>query len=303
MNNVKPNVIPMKTKRIFNILSIMLAVSIFFYSCEKDETTDKITEEDLAVAEDDALADALFSDIWEAVDHAVKIVDDQLYNAQLKSQEVVVDSCPTITVDHPDTTHWPKVITIDYGETDCIGFYGNTRRGKIVIAITGRYRIEGSQKTVTLVDYYINDIHIEGTKTITNNGRNENKNLTFTVELVDGKITTPNDIVIEREFTRTREWVNGEATGNFWDDVCFITGNAWGVNFKGESCTRTILTPLEWAASCRFIKSGSVESVVGERTPVILDYGEGECDNVATVSKDGEIKTILLRFNPRPGIR
>jgi len=303
MNNVKPNFIPMKTKRIFYILSFVLAGSVLFYSCEKDESAENITEEDLAVAEDDALADALFNDIWETVDHAVQIVDDQLYNAQLKSQEEVVDSCPSITVDHPDTTHWPKVITIDYGETDCVGFYGNTRRGKIMITITGRYRMEGSQKTATLVDYYINDIHLEGTKTITNNGRNENKNLTFTVELAGGKITTPNELVIEREFMRIREWVAGEVTPNRWDDVYFITGSASGVNFRGESYTRTILTPLEWAASCRFIKSGSVESVVGDKTPVILDYGEGECDNVATVSKDGETKTILLRYNPRPRIR
>jgi hypothetical protein len=303
MNNVKPNFISMKTKRIYYILSAVLAGSVLFYSCEKDEPAAKITEEDVAVAEDDALVDALFSDIWEAVDHALQIVDDQLYNAQLKSQEVVADSCPSITVDHPDTTHWPKVITIDYGETDCVGFYGNTRRGKIVIIITGRYRMEGSQKTVTLVDYYINDIHLEGTKTIINNGRNENKNLTFTVELVEGKVTTPNELVIEREFTRIREWVAGEATGSHWDDVYFITGNASGVNFKGESYTRTILIPLEWAASCRFIKSGSVESVVGDRMPVILDYGEGECDNVATISRGGETKTILLRYNTRPGIR
>lgn len=293
----------MKTMRIIYILSMALTASIFIFSCEKDDSAGKITDDDLAVVEDDALTDALFGDIWEAVDQAVQIVDDQLYNARIKSQEVVMDSCPLITVDHPDTTTWPKVITINYGDTDCVGFYGNNRRGMIVITITGRYRMEGSQKTVTLVDYYINDIHIEGTKTITNNGRNENKNLTFTVELVDGKITTPDSIVIEHEFTRIREWVAGEATPNHWDDVYFITGSASGINFRGESCTRTILTPLEWAASCRFIKSGSVESVVGDRTPVILDYGEGECDNVATVSKDGELKTILLRYNPRPRIR
>ncbi len=293
----------MKTKQIFHILSIVLALTVLVYSCEKDESTDKITEEDLAGIEDDALADVLFSDIWESVDHAVQNVDDQLFNAQLKSQVVVADSCPMITVDHPDTTHWPKVITIDYGETGCVGFYGNTRRGMIVITITGRYRMEGSLKTVTLVDYYINDIHIEGTKSILNNGRNENKNLTFSVELVGGRITTPNEIVIERECMRTREWVAGESTPNHWDDVYFITGSSSGKNFRGESYTRTILTPLEWAAACRFIRSGSVESVVGDRTPVILDYGEGECDNVATVSKDGEIKTILLRYNPRPRIR
>ena len=116
MNNVKPKLILMKAKRFFYILTLVLAASVLFFSCEKDESTEKITEDDLAIVEDDALADVLFSDIWEAVDHALQVVDDQLYNAQLKSQVVVPDSCPVITVDHPDTTHWPKVITIDYGE-------------------------------------------------------------------------------------------------------------------------------------------------------------------------------------------
>lgn len=290
----------MKAKRIFYILLIIIAWSMMFYSCEKDESGDKISDEDIALVEDDALTDVLFGDIWEAVDYAEKIVDDQIFNAQSKSQEIVVDSCPTITVDHPDTTYWPKVITIDYGTTDCTGFYGQTRRGKIIITVTGRYRFAGSQKTVNLVDFYINDIHIEGTKTITNNGKNENGNLTYTVELVGGKVTTPNDVVIEREFTRTREWVEGADTPNHWDDVYFITGSATGVNYKGDSYTRTILTPLEWAASCRFIKSGSIQSVVGDRSPVILDYGNGECDNEATLTKDGETVNILLRYNRRP---
>ena len=125
-------------------------------------------------------------------------------------------------------------------------------------------------------------------------------NMTFTIELVGGKVTTPNDIVIEREFTRTREWIAGDKTLNRWDDVYSITGNASGKNFKGESYTRTILIPLEWAASCRFIKSGSIESVVGDKTPVLLDYGDGECDNEATLTKDGETRTILLGYNRRP---
>lgn len=290
----------MKTRKIIYILSFMMVASVLFYSCEKDESGNKLSEEDVALVEDDALADALFSDIYDAVEYAEMIVDNQLYSAQVKSQEIVTDSCPTIMVDYPDTTNWPKVITIDYGDTDCTGFYGQTRRGKIIITVTGRYRMTGAQKTVTLDGYYINDIHVEGTKTVTNNGMNENDNMTFTIELVGGKVTTPNDIVIEREFTRTREWIAGDKTLNRWDDVYSITGNASGKNFKGESYTRTILIPLEWAASCRFIKSGSIESVVGDKTPVLLDYGDGECDNEATLTKDGETRTILLGYNRRP---
>jgi len=290
----------MKTRKIIYILSFVMVASMLFYSCEKDESANKLSKEDVALIEDDALADALFSDIYDAVEYAEMIVDNQLYSAQVKSREIVTDSCPTITVDHPDTTNWPKVITIDYGDTDCTGFYGQTRRGKILITVTDRYRMVGAQKTVTLDGYYINNIHVEGTKTITNNGLNENDNLTFTIELVGGKVTTPNDIVIEREFTRTREWIAGDKTLNRWDDVYSITGNASGKNFKGDSYTRTILIPLEWAASCRFIKSGSIESVVGDRTPVVLDYGDGECDNEATLTKDGETRTIFLKYNHRP---
>ncbi|UCG28950.1 MAG: hypothetical protein JSV24_06210 [Bacteroidales bacterium] len=293
----------MKTKKFFHILSLILTFSVVFISCEKEESGEQITEEDIALAEDDALADALFNDIWDAVENAERIVDDRLFNARKTSSVIVPDSCPTISVDHPDTTFWPKVITIDYGDTNCEGFYGQTRRGKILITVTGRYRHEGSVKTVTLEGYYINEVHIEGIKTITNNGKNDNGNFIFTVELEGGKVTATNGISIEREFLRIREWIAGVETPNRWDDVYLITGSANGVNFMGEEYTRTILIPLEWAASCRFIKSGTVESVISDRSPVILDYGDGECDNEATVTKDGKTRIILLKYNPRPKIR
>ena len=289
----------MKTKRIIHLLSLVLAASFFFVACQKDDVKTGLTDEDVAKAEDDALTEAVFDDIMNSVDNAVIIVDGWIWGGGLKSA-TVSDTCPSITVDHPDSTYWPKVITIDYGDTECEGFYGQTRKGKIIITIDHRYRVPGSVKTVTLDNYYINGIHVEGTKTVTNDGRNASGNLTFTVELVGGKITTPNGIVITRDFSRTREWVGGESTWwNFWDDVYFITGSANGINFKGESYTRTILTALEWAASCRFIKSGSIEIIVGDKSPLVIDYGDGECDNKATVTRDGETREILLKLRPR----
>jgi len=286
----------MKTKNLFYLFLLLTAGIFLLNSCQKNNSG-LLTDNDLAVAEDDALTENVFDDIMNSVDNAVSMVDDQLFGGSFKSL-VVSDSCPTITVDKPDTTRWPKVITIDYGE-GCTGFYGHTRSGMIKITVNGRYRIAGSSRTVELINYYINGIHVEGTKTVTNNGRNDQDHMTFTIELKGGKLTTPDSIVITREFTRTREWVAGENTWNHWDDEYFITGSATGTNFRGESYTRTITNPLEWAASCRFIKSGTIQIEIGDKSPITLDFGNGECDAEATVTKDGETRTIILKYHSR----
>ena len=286
----------MKTKNYLYILSIVLVGAILFQSCEKE--TSSLTDDEIAIAEDDALAESLFDDIFDVAIAAEQLIDGQIYGGTLKSS-VVSDSCPNVTVDHPDSTYWPKVITIDYGD-GCTGFYEQTRSGKIIIRVTGRYRVTGTSRTITLENYYINGIHVEGTKTVTNDGENDEGNICYSIELTGGKITTPDSIVITRESVRTREWVAGSDTWwNIWDDVYFITGQTTGTNFRGVGYSRTIIIPLEWAATCRFIKSGSIDIVVGENDPITLDFGDGECDNEATVSRNGETKTILLRYRHR----
>ena len=286
----------MKTKNYLYILSIVLVGAILFQSCEKETST--LTDDEVAIAEDDALAENLFDDIFDVAIAAEQLIDGQIYGGTLKSS-VVSDSCPNVTVDHPDSTYWPKVITIDYGD-GCTGFYEQTRSGKIIIRVTGRYRVTGTSRTITLENYYINGIHVEGTKTVTNDGENDEGNICYSIELTGGKITTPDSIVITRESVRTREWVAGSDTWwNIWDDVYFITGQTTGTNFRGVGYSRTIIIPLEWAATCRFIKSGSIDIVVGENDPITLDFGDGECDNEATVSRNGETKTILLRYRHR----
>ena len=286
----------MKTKNYLYIFSIIVAGAIFFQSCEKDASD--LTDDEVAIAEDDALAESLFDDIFDVANAAEQLIDGQIYNGTLKSA-VVSDSCPNVTVNHTDSTFWPKIITIDYGD-GCTGLYEQTRSGKIIIQVTGRYRVSGTSRTITLENYYINGIHVEGTKTVTNDGENDDGNICYSIELTGGRITTPDSIVITRESVRTREWVGGSETlWNIWDDVYFITGQTTGTNFRGVAYSRTIITPLEWAATCRFIKSGSIDIAVGVNDPITLDFGNGECDNEATVSRNGETKTILLRFRHR----
>ncbi len=55
-------------------------------------------------------------------------------------------------------------------------------------------------KTVTFENYYFNGIKVEGTKVIENMGYNNNLNLVFSVQLMNGKLTLPEGQTIERSF-------------------------------------------------------------------------------------------------------
>ena len=272
---------------------LMPVVLFLLAACEK--TGERVSMDDV---EDENLTEMLFEDVFASIDEAETAVDGMLFSG-LKSLET--SDCPVITVDRPDTLRWPKVMTIDYGEA-CIKYAGDhtiTRSGKIVITFTGRFRKPGATRTVTMVDYYINGIRVEGVKTIVNTGRNTNGNLEFSVVLSGGKVILPDSTVATREVTRTREWIGGELTPSPWDDQYLVTGNAGGITFSGLEYTRVITTPLSIDRACRFITSGIVEITTGDNPAVILDYGDGTCDALASVTIDGVTREIILRHNHR----
>jgi hypothetical protein len=281
----------MKTK----IFLMIAALAMFsFTSCNKESEIDQTT---LDLADDDVVSDAVFEDVFNTVDHADIILDNYQKGSYAKSN-ALSDSCPSVTIDHPDDAVWPKTITIDFG-TLCTGLYENTRSGKIIIEVTGPRLETGSKKTVTFDNYYFNGIKVEGTKVHENIGYNSNQNVVFSVTLTDGKLTLPDGKIIERSFEHQREWIAGLFTRNIWDDECLITGTATGVTLKGVSYSHTITTALYWKRVCKFVVSGVVKIEREEFEPVEINYGEGECDAIAVVSMGGESKEILLKYKHR----
>ena len=125
-------------------------------------------------------------------------------------------------------------------------------------------------------------------------GYNEAGNLWFTIE-VQGLITLAgNGATISWNASKEREWVEGSNTWNRWDDVYHITGTANGVRVSGKSWTKEIIIPLRRELVCRFFVSGSVEIIPEGRPARLLDYGDGQCDNLATVTINGRTYTIHL---------
>lgn len=283
----------MKTKFFLMIATLVL---LSYSSCKKDSSL--IEQATIDLADDDAVADAVYEDVFNTADNATIILDGMGKSIDSKSATVITDSCPTITITHPTSEVWPKVVTVDFG-TSCTGINDNTRSGKIIIEVTGPRLQVGSKRTVTFVDYYFNGIKVQGTKVLENMGYNSNQNLVISVKLTDGKLTLPDGKVIERSVEHQREWTAGLLTKNIWDDECLITGTATGKNIDGIAYTNTIITALHWTRACRFIVSGVVKIERDGALPVEIDYGTGDCDAKAVVTRGGESKEILLKNRHR----
>lgn len=274
------------------IVSIALATT----SCKKDE--EEKVDNETTTAQDNALAQNIFDDMKKVVEEAA---DDE-GNTTAKTS-FSFGSCATVSIDPTwsDTATWPKTMTIDFGATNCTGNNGVNRRGKLIVTLSDRFRNSGSILTVLPQSYYVNDHLVEGTKVITNNGRNSSNNLSFTVQVTNVKITFPAGGSTTWESTRTNEWVGGESTTLFThaipgicDDVFLITGSASGISRSGKAYTATITSPLRKEACCRWLVSGVIDIVPSGGLVRTVNFGSGACDNSATITIAGNTFTFAM---------
>jgi len=270
---------------------IIFAISVLiFNSCEKEKNNYSILS-----AQDNAFANNIFDDVYSQVDEASKSTDSELFDSS-SFKMTDTGGCVTISITPFDISTWPKYLTIDYGNSNCLCTDLNYRRGKIVAELSDRYRNVGATHIITFDDYYVNDNHVEGTKTIINNGENQDGNLYFTVIVSNAKITKVDSSVILWEADRIREWINGESTILWiWDDEYLVSGISSGTNTNNEEFTITITQDLDIILSCTWIRSGSLNIDVDNGTPTIfVDYGTGDCDANATAIIDGNSYSFIM---------
>jgi hypothetical protein len=203
--------------------------------------------------------------------------------------------CATVTHDKEAMT-----ITIDFGD-GCEGPDGKVRSGIIFITYTGRLFIPGSVWTITSRGYTVNRKLIEGTKTITNVSANINDPVSFHKLLEGGKVTWPDGTYATREVDKTFTWIRAD---NPLGDEIHVEGEASGTNRRGVAYKVTIVSKIVWKRSCRL--RGVCVPVQGlkvierrEHPDVLVDFGDGECDALVTITKNGESKIVEKDCNLR----
>lgn len=279
--------------RFFILLSIT-ALAIFAFSCKEpeDHDTPPTTQETLTALSEYSLVNKLFSDSFSEADDAAKYSDEQIDGDKSGTKE----GYPIITISPLDATTWPKDITVDYGTTNYLCQDGRSRRGIIHIETTGFYRDPGTVITITFENYYQNDYKVEGTQIVTNQGRNDDQHLVYTVEINNGKVTTPLSKVINYEENTSREWVAGEETIlNICDDNYFITGTQNGMSSDSITYTLTVQNRLDVLVCCRYIRGGILDVDMEGLATITVNYGDGACDENATVSINNTEYPIVMQ--------
>ncbi|MEZ5000555.1 MAG: hypothetical protein R2744_05595 [Bacteroidales bacterium] len=186
---------------------------------------------------------------------------------------------------------FPKEIIIDYGE-DCFTRNGLQITGTVTITISDTIINEGAEITVVYDNVTIGERSVDRETTILNEGMNEDGNWVISTSMLS-TVTYGEDLVITRDYAGEKEWINGFLTPQCFDDQLYQTGGGTITVNDELVFTRTITVPLYIDKSCRFILSGVIEITRGEET-MTIDYGDGECDNIAVVTKDGESEEIEL---------
>ena len=276
----------MKRINLIAVLVVFAAFALILTGCKKND----IELEDNTISQDDAYAESTFENVSDMTDEAYDIGTGNHLKAY-PGNRMFLSECATVIL---DTTVFPRELTIDFGDTNCLCRDGKYRRGKIITTFNGRYHQPGTVITTNFENYFVNDNSVDGFKLITNMGENENGNLYFTI-VVEGIIQREDGSTYNWNSARIREWIQGSNTPNRWDDIYLITGTASGTRPNGLTWEHEIIIPLRVELVCRFIVSGSIELRPVDRPVRLLDYGNGDCDNEATVTINGETYTIYLR--------
>lgn len=280
----------MKTKaKILGVIAA-LAIGLMISSCQKEDNQNNNVpvspQSSVKSASDNATAESVWSGIFKQADNAAR------NTGNLKE---LTGGCPTITIDN--LASYPITITIDFG-TACTCQDGKIRSGIIVAVLSAPYTQAGSVLTINLQDYHeiINgtDYAVTGTETVTNMGPNAAGNLYYDVLVSNAVITSING-TINWNSHRQNEWILGSDTAfDIWDDVYLVTGSADGTNQNGETFEINITSALRVEISCSYIVSGTLEVLTQANPPIIVDYGSGDCDNIATASCYGYTATIYM---------
>ena len=288
---------------------VAVALSIAIFSCSKKEEV----KDDFKFSADEA---GINAKIDVSNDDVSNIVEEQFEatNANSTSGKSVETStsffnlhaCATVTRVPDFGTVVPVgnevKKTIDFGTVGCPMPNGNILRGTIVIKFTFNPSATSHTINYEFVNFYHNAIKLNGNKTFTRTmsvATTNSPSHPIVVMTMDLSATFPDGRVFTRVGTRTREIVEGFSTPQILaDNIYKITGN-WTTTFPSTTVqTSTITTPLLVKMSCMAVNKPlivqGVISFVRNSQTATLDYGSGQCDNIAIFTHNGISYTIII---------
>ncbi len=277
-----------KTNKFSLLVAVVLTMT--FFACN---------DENVVSVQSDTVLDEISDDVeletsYEEVDDLALAGAEYDFSTSGKSEADGRFDCAELTKVNTDDG---VIITIDFGD-GCEGPNGKEIAGILKITKSGNHWIPGSVMSVELIGFSINEVDLEGIRTVTNISESIDDAPVFSIILAGGKATWPDGRFATREVDRTRTLIRG---ANPLGDEIHVEGVASGTSREGNSYEVLILERLVFKRSCRgskkFIPVSGVKQITKGDKVIIIDFGDGTCDNLATMTVGGV--TTEITINPR----
>jgi hypothetical protein len=282
----------MKTTILKSGLFVFASMMLMLTSCKKESAATAENENALQLSASQAAADNLYEDVY---DVAMDAADDAGIYARTTqeaqaAERFTIPVCAVITVTPTGQNVFPKTVVIDFG-AGCVNTTGITRKGKITYVFTGKLRTAGTTVSASFDNYMVNNYKVEGVYSILNSSIGNG--ISFTTQISNGKITYPDGSFYNYSGNKTVTQTVGQGTANLSDDEFTLSGLSNYSSSNGTSLTASITTPLVKRFSCKWIVSG-VTRYTYNALNMELNYGNGDCDNKATITMAGQTNEVLL---------
>ncbi|MEX0360410.1 MAG: hypothetical protein AB3N10_05400 [Allomuricauda sp.] len=182
----------------------------------------------------------------------------------------------------------------EYTDTGFVATFNNcvlngTDNVNGTLTVTYEVGNETAAFTAVYEDFYVGDIKINGTRNYALSANSEQNTISFTVES-DMTIEMEDGSIISENGTKTFSFTFGDSLEN----STFSLSGTWQVQAEGDTYSVTTINDLQGTLSCEYLTSGSM-NVTKNGLTILVDFGEGECDDVATLTyPDGTKQEIGL---------
>lgn len=281
----------MKNNFLFFSFLLVTGIVVTFHSCKKDEPDTESTS-----AMDNAICEGEFSRIFPQV-NGIAVGDSGVQKGI--DLPLPAGNCPEYWIDSADIADgFPVTMWLYFGhdndgdgyyEVSCTGNEGKSRQGEIKAVFSAPWNSVNSTVTMTLINYYVNSIKYEGTVTVTRG------NNSFSQTVSNGKCTGSGWSIL---WNSSRIVVTDLGdTANVFDDIVYITGSANGTDRKGKTFDVSIdpNNPIKKPMGCPYIVKGIQTLKLEGRKDRVIDFGDGTCDDRATLTIGGNTFEFTLQ--------
>ena len=284
----------MKTK----FLGLLVVCGLTLLGCQKEDLGSTADE-----AKVNAKIDLANDDVSDIVENAYDATAANTSGRGLESASSQSNLPACATVERNPAFGTPVQVgqtvtkTIDFGTVGCPMANGNVLRGQIVVTFVYQPTAASQSINYEFVNFYHNNIKIVGNKNFT---RTFVQGLPVVVMNMELTATFPDGRVFTRIGSRTRKIIEGYGTSDFYDNVYEVTGN-WTTtypNLADQVSTISSASPLIVKINCALtskplIVQGVITFQRGTRTST-LNYGSGDCDNLAVFTINGNAYNIII---------